>query len=66
VLNALPASDFDQIGREFTNSPGARVQVGVAAISSSASTTGAVSGTAAKSSMPSATLWRRTAGEWAG
>ena len=31
VLNAVPASDFDQIGREFTNSPGARLQVGVAA-----------------------------------
>jgi hypothetical protein len=32
VLNAVPASDFDQIRREFTNSPSTRVQVGVAAI----------------------------------
>jgi hypothetical protein len=32
VLNAFPMSDCEQIPREFTNSPGARVQVGVAAI----------------------------------
>ncbi len=32
VLNAVPTLDFEQIRREFTNSPGAKVQVGVAAI----------------------------------
>jgi hypothetical protein len=32
VLNGVPLADLDEVSHEFSNSPGARVQVGVAAI----------------------------------